>query len=113
MTPALHTARWLTAAATLSSATAAYLVYTGWYWAAAVVVYVAGLLAWCANREYAHARTQRFRGQLAERRARGETIDPRVFEIVPCCDLSTHADHDLHGADCLRRPLDPNRSSAA
>jgi ABC-type nickel/cobalt efflux system permease component RcnA len=104
MTPALRTARWLTAAATLSSATAAYLTATGWYWSAAGTVYVASLLAWCANREYAHARRARYRAQLAERAARGESIDDAVFAVVPCCDLSTHADGRSHGADCLRPP---------
>ncbi|WP_338702940.1 hypothetical protein V2W30_36820 [Streptomyces sp. Q6] len=107
MTPALRTARWLTAAAALSSATAAYLTATGWYRSAAGVVYAAGLLAWCASREYAIARRARLRAQLAERKARGIPIFEAVFEVVPCCDLSTHADGSAHGSDCLR-PRDPD-----
>ncbi|WP_432182071.1 hypothetical protein [Streptomyces sp. NBC_00063] len=116
MTPALRTARWLTAAATISSATAAYLVLTGWYWLAVGTVYVAGLLAWCAHSHRQHHRVKRARALLAERAARGLPIDPVVFTVISCCGLSEHADGQAHDTDCLRhlaQASDPKRSSVA
>ncbi|MFJ9128903.1 hypothetical protein ACIRJS_32860 [Streptomyces sp. NPDC102340] len=96
MTPALRTARCLTAAAALSSASAAYLVATGSYWFAVGVVYVAGVLAWCASRDYARHR----RIQL---QALGRALTA-IGSSTACCHLAEHSDGQAHNPSCLRRP---------
>ncbi|WP_432164896.1 hypothetical protein [Streptomyces sp. bgisy031] len=116
MTPDLRTARTCDALAAASTAGAIYLGWTYSLWAAAACAYVALFLAWCARAHHRHHRVRRARARLAERAARGMPIDPIVFTVIPCCDLSEHADGQAHDSDCLRhlaQESDPNRSSAA
>lgn len=104
MTPHLRYARSLTAAATLSSGTAAYLATTDTPLWSLPVVYVAALLAWCARREYAFHRTLLVKHERARRNAYGEQPDETAN--VPCCPFWEHSDGAVHGPGCPR-PLDP------
>ncbi|MFZ3556446.1 MULTISPECIES: hypothetical protein [unclassified Streptomyces] len=113
MTPALRTARTLTAAATTASGTAAYLAYTGSYWLAAATVYVAAFLAWCARRDYQRHHVIRARAIIRERAARGLPTAPSVFDTIPCCDLASHGDGRTHGPDCVRPPDPADELNAA
>lgn len=116
MTPDLRTARTCDALALASTAGAVYLGWTYSLWAAAACAYVALFLAWCARAHHRHHRVRRARARLAERAARGIPIDPIVFNVIPCCDLSGHADGQAHDIDCLRhlaQVSNSKRSSAA
>lgn len=98
MTPHLRYARGLTAAATLSSGTAAYLATTSTPLWSLPAVYVAALLAWCAQREYAFHRRILVGHEQARRAAYGQELD----EPVPCCSFWEHSDGAVHGPGCER-----------
>ncbi|MFJ9037435.1 hypothetical protein ACIRF8_12710 [Streptomyces sp. NPDC102406] len=99
MTPALRTARYLTAAAGALTASAAYLGTVITWWAVLPCLYVAAVIAWCASCEYAvHRRTL-----TAHERARRAALLEELDTAGPCCRL-----YDLSGGyahrDCARPP---------
>ncbi|MYT70908.1 MULTISPECIES: hypothetical protein [unclassified Streptomyces] len=103
MTPALRTARALTAAAVLTTATAAWLAATNAVWWAVAVGYVTALLAYCAQRSRADHHRILAAHDRARRLATGELID----DGLPCCSLWTLSAGEVHGPGCLR-PHDPD-----
>lgn len=96
MTPHLVYARGLTAGALLSAAAAAYLTTTSTPLWSLPVVYVAGLLAWCAQREYAFHRARLVEHEKARRAA-------YVQQPPPCCQFWRHSDGAVHGPRCTRQ----------
>ncbi|MEU6842286.1 hypothetical protein ABZ930_10490 [Streptomyces sp. NPDC046716] len=103
MTPAIRTARALTAAAVLTMATAACLAAMGGVWWAVALAYVTALLAYCAQRSRADHHRILTAHDRARRLAQGELID----DGLPCCTLWTLSDGEVHGPGCLR-PHDPD-----
>ncbi|MGY0021158.1 hypothetical protein [Streptomyces sp. cg35] len=103
MTPAIRTARALIAAAVLTCATGAYLAATARVWWAIAAVYVAALLAYCAQRSRADHRRILVQHDRARRIALGELID----DGLPCCQLWNVSDGEVHGPGCLS-PHDPD-----
>lgn len=98
MTHHLRYARGLTAGATLSSGTAAYLATTNTPLWCLPAVYVAALLAWCAQREYACHRAVLVDHEQARRKAQ----QPEQADGVPCCSFWRHSDGAVHGPGCQR-----------
>ncbi|WAL93950.1 hypothetical protein [Streptomyces sp. Je 1-369] len=99
MTHYLRRARGLTAGATLSSGTAAYLATTNTPLWAVPVVYVAAVLAWSAQRDYGNHRRVLVEHEQA-RRAACQGADP----LVPCCSVWRHSGGTVHGPDCTLPP---------
>jgi hypothetical protein len=99
MTPALRTARLLTAAAITLTAGATYLGTVIAWWAVIPTVYVAAFLAWCASREHAAHRRILADHERARRAARVDELKA----VGPCCRL-----YELSGSyahrDCARPP---------
>lgn len=103
MTPALRTARALTATSVLTAASAACLAVTNAVWWAAALGYVTALLAYCAQRSRADHHRILTAHDRARRLAEGELID----DGLPCCPLWTLSAGEVHGPGCLR-PHDPD-----
>ncbi|MFJ4711924.1 hypothetical protein [Streptomyces sp. NPDC088785] len=103
MTPAIRTARALTAVALLALASTVYLAATGGVGWAATVAYVTALLAYCAQRSRADHRRILAAHERARRLAEGELID----DGLPCCGLWGLSEGEVHGPGCLR-PHDPD-----
>ncbi|MEV3857763.1 hypothetical protein AB0J38_25985 [Streptomyces sp. NPDC050095] len=135
MTPALRTARTLTAAATALGTGAVYLAVTVAWWAVLPGLYVAVFLAWCAACEYGHHRRILAEHERARRAAHAAELDAvgsccRLAELsggyahrrctrppdvgavldVACCDLWVASRGVDHEPDC---PSSARRSSAA
>lgn len=98
MTPALRTARWLTAAALALAASAIYLGYTVSLWAIPGCLYGAALLAWCSRREYAIHR------QILTDHENARRAALELEALGPCCRLAEHSGGRAHGADCPQPP---------
>ncbi|MFI1677021.1 hypothetical protein [Streptomyces sp. NPDC020607] len=99
MTHYLRRARGLIASATLSSSTAAYLATTSTPLWAVPVVYVAAVLAWCAQWDYGNHRRVLVEHEQARRAAcRG------AAPLVPCCSVWRHSGGTVHGPDCALPP---------
>lgn len=101
MTHHLRYARGLTTTATLSTGSAGYLATTNTPLWSLPVGYVAGFLAWCAQREYVCHRALLVEHERARRAARvGE-----AGEVVgPCCEFWRHSGGAVHGPGCPRPP---------
>lgn len=111
MTPHLRYARGLTAAAILSSATAAYLATTSTPLWSLPVVYIAALLAWCGQRDYAAHRRVLVEHELARRALYSEQLDVPTAELnAACCTEGFVSQGTVHEATCTTRTA---RSSAA
>ncbi|MFB7711624.1 hypothetical protein [Streptomyces sp. NPDC056105] len=102
MTPALLTARGLTAATATLTIGAVYLGTVN-PWLIIPPAYVAVLLAWCARCQYAAHRRVLVRHEQARRAALGLEL----LDGVPCCRLADHSGGRAHRADC-QRPPDPS-----
>ncbi|MER5945286.1 hypothetical protein ABT127_04425 [Streptomyces sp. NPDC001904] len=103
MTPAIRTARALTALALLALSSAVYLAVTGGVGWAAALAYVTALLAYCAQRSRADHHRILAVHDRARRLAAGELIE----DDLPCCRLWDLSDGEVHGPGCLR-PHDPD-----